>query len=228
MAIMAGCQGPQRDTLRLARCIYGLQGLLLWFVSIPLQWIAFSDHLNWLIAPGLILGGYSGPLLLRKMATNPAATIHGRIPRKSWGTTMNSGLWRYTRHPNYFGDALVWAGFYVIAMSAPWGFLTVLSPVTMWWLLTSLSGKPMLERKLSKTRAWLSGIRRDDEFLLPSTTQAAQLLVREAPLAIDERHDTGLQTLSLDETRHSSETASRCTTSVTPTACSPVPMVAHR
>ena len=65
---------------------------------------------------------------------------------------MNRGLWRYTRHPNYFGDAVVWGGFYVIATSTPWGALTILSPLTMWWLLTSLSGKPMLEKKLSKSR----------------------------------------------------------------------------
>ena len=148
VAIMAGAKG-RNETLYAFKMIYGLQGLLLWFVSMPLQWVAFSDHLNWLIVPGLILGVLGvffegvGDEQLRRFIADPTNA----------GTTMNRGLWRYTRHPNYFGDALVWAGFYVIAMSAPWGFLTVLSPITMWWLLTSLSGKPMLERKLSTTRA---------------------------------------------------------------------------
>ncbi len=148
VAIMAGAKG-RHETLYAFKMIYGLQGLLLWFVSMPLQWIAFSDHLNWLLLPGLVLGALGvlfegvGDEQLRRFIADP----------KNAGTTMNRGLWRFTRHPNYFGDALVWAGFYVIAISAPWGFLTVLSPLTMWWLLTSLSGKPMLERKLTKTRA---------------------------------------------------------------------------
>lgn len=148
LAIMAGAKG-RNETLYAFKMIYGLQGLLLWFVSLPLQWVAFSDRLNWLLVPGLVLGSLGilfegvGDEQLRRFIANPANA----------GTTMNRGLWRYTRHPNYFGDALTWTGFYVIAISAPWGYLTILSPLTMWWLLTSLSGKPMLERKLSTTRA---------------------------------------------------------------------------
>ena len=65
---------------------------------------------------------------------------------------MNSGLWRYDRHPNYFRDAVVWGDFYVTATSTPWGAPTILSPLPMWWLLTSLSGKPLLEKKLSESR----------------------------------------------------------------------------
>ena len=148
VAIMAGAKG-RNETLYAFKMIYGLQGLLLWFVSMPLQWIAFSAHLDWLVWPGLVVGVLGvffegvGDEQLRRFIADPANA----------GTTMNRGLWRYTRHPNYFGDALVWAGFYVIAVSSSWGFFTVLSPITMWWLLTSLSGKPMLERKLTKTRA---------------------------------------------------------------------------
>ncbi|MFZ1062311.1 MAG: DUF1295 domain-containing protein [Acidimicrobiales bacterium] len=148
VAIMAGAKG-RNETLYAFKMIYGLQGLLLWFISMPLQWIAFSIRLDWLLVPGLVLGVIGvffegvGDEQLRRFIADPANA----------GTTMNRGLWRYTRHPNYFGDAVVWAGFYVIAVGSPWGFLTVLSPLTMWWLLTSLSGKPMLERKLSKTRA---------------------------------------------------------------------------
>ncbi len=148
VAIMAGAKG-RHETFYAFKMIYGLQGLLLWFVSMPLQWTAFSSQLDWLVVPGLVLGLVGvffegvGDEQLRRFVANPV----------NRGTTMNQGLWRYTRHPNYFGDALVWAGFYVIACSSPWGFVTILSPLTMWWLLTSLSGKPMLEKKLTKTRA---------------------------------------------------------------------------
>ena len=80
---------------------------------------------------------------LRRFIKNPANAA----------ATMNRGLWRYSRHPNYFGDTVLWCGFYVIAASSAGGVLTILSPLAMIWLLTSLSGKPLLERKLSTSRA---------------------------------------------------------------------------
>jgi steroid 5-alpha reductase family enzyme len=148
VVIMKGARG-RHETLYALRMIYGLQGLLLWFVSMPLQWIAFHEHVNVLFVPGLVLVAMglffegTGDEQLRRFIANPA----------NRGTTMNRGLWRFTRHPNYFGDSVVWCGFYVVACSSGWGWLSVLSPIAMIYLLTSLSGKPMLERKLSKTRA---------------------------------------------------------------------------
>lgn len=65
---------------------------------------------------------------------------------------MNRGLWHYSRHPNYFGDALFWWGAFLIAAASGWGLLMVLSPFAMTKLLTSVSGKPLLEAKLKKTR----------------------------------------------------------------------------
>jgi steroid 5-alpha reductase family enzyme len=146
--IMKGARG-RNETLYALRMIYGLQGLLLWFVSMPLQWMAFHEHVDALFVVGLVLVAVgvffeaTGDEQLRRFLKNPA----------NRGTTMNRGLWRYTRHPNYFGDCVVWCGFYVMACSSGWGWLTLLSPVAMIYLLTSLSGKPMLERKLTKTRA---------------------------------------------------------------------------
>lgn len=148
VAIMKGARG-RNESLYALRMIYGLQALLLWFVSMPLQWIAFHEHVNALFVPGLVLVAVgvlfeaTGDEQLRRFLANPA----------NRGTTMNRGLWRYTRHPNYFGDSVVWCGFYVVACSSGWGWLTFLSPVAMIYLLTSLSGKPLLERKLATTRA---------------------------------------------------------------------------
>ena len=147
MTIMKGANG-RNETLYALKTIYGLQGLLIWFVALPLQWVAFSDSFDGLVVVGLVLvaiGVYFeavGDEQLRRFIKNPANA----------GTTMSCGLWRYTRHPNYFGDAVVWCGFYVVALSCPGGVFTILSPLTMIWLLTSLSGRPMLERKLSSTR----------------------------------------------------------------------------
>lgn len=64
------------------------------------------------------------------------------------GKLMTEGLWRYTRHPNYFGEAVCWWGVYLMACSyGKYGALTVLSAATMTWLLRYVSGVAMLERK---------------------------------------------------------------------------------
>ena len=65
---------------------------------------------------------------------------------------MDRGLWRYTRHPNYFGDATLWWGFYLIACATPRGWSLVFAPVIMTWLLMRVSGVPMLERDMAKRR----------------------------------------------------------------------------
>src|SRR6185312_10702217 len=68
------------------------------------------------------------------------------------GRVLETGLWRYSRHPNYFGDACVWWGLYALAALAWPGPLTVLSPLLMTWLLTAKTGKPLLERHLTGRR----------------------------------------------------------------------------
>lgn len=66
------------------------------------------------------------------------------------GKLINTGLWKYTRHPNYFGEAVLWWGIFIIAVSygAPW--FTIISPVTITILVRYVSGVPMLEKRLKK------------------------------------------------------------------------------
>jgi steroid 5-alpha reductase family enzyme len=77
---------------------------------------------------------------LRRFKADPRHRANGAI--------MTAGLWRYTRHPNYFGDAMVWWGVYVIALSTGWAWWTIVSPVMMSFLLISVSGKKLLESRL--------------------------------------------------------------------------------
>jgi steroid 5-alpha reductase family enzyme len=58
------------------------------------------------------------------------------------------GLFRYSRHPNYFGDSMVWWGIYIIACSQPGGFLTFIGPITMTWALYCVTGVPPMERRM--------------------------------------------------------------------------------
>jgi steroid 5-alpha reductase family enzyme len=68
------------------------------------------------------------------------------------GRVMDRGLWRYTRHPNYFGDALVWWGFFLIALATPGSAWTVYAPLLMTFLLLRVSGVTLLEKKLVEAR----------------------------------------------------------------------------
>jgi protein-S-isoprenylcysteine O-methyltransferase Ste14 len=64
------------------------------------------------------------------------------------GNLFNRGLWRYTRHPNYFGEATMWWAHYLVALSVPYGFLTIVSPVLITFLLLRVSGVALLEKSM--------------------------------------------------------------------------------
>ena len=129
--------------------VFGLQGLIMWVVSLPVQaGIGLSEPgWTWLHAAGLVLwvGGFCfegiGDLQLARFKSDPSNA----------GKVMKTGLWRYTRHPNYFGDALLWWGYWVIAIGggAAW---SVYGPVIMTWLLLKVSGVTLLERGLERSR----------------------------------------------------------------------------
>lgn len=78
---------------------------------------------------------------------------------------LSSGLWKYTRHPNYFGDALMWWGIFLVACQAPMGWMSVFGPILMTYLLVKVSGKALLERKLKKRPAYQDYIERTSGFL---------------------------------------------------------------
>jgi steroid 5-alpha reductase family enzyme len=72
----------------------------------------------------------------------------------SRGRIMQYGLWRYTRHPNYFGEVSLWWGVYLIALSVPGGWMTIIGPVTITLLILGVSGIPMLEKHYEGNKAF--------------------------------------------------------------------------
>ncbi len=140
-------QGPAFP-LKSAATVFGLQGLLAWVVSLPLLGaVNGSGGINALDIAGAALWvvGFvfeaGGDLQLARFKADPANA----------GKVMDSGLWRYTRHPNYFGDFTQWWAFYLIALAGgAWWALP--GPVVMSWLLLRVSGVTLLERGLEKTR----------------------------------------------------------------------------
>lgn len=66
----------------------------------------------------------------------------------SKGRIMMQGIWRYSRHPNYFGEVLIWWGMFIVALSVPGGALTIISPLTITTLLLFVSGIPLAEQQI--------------------------------------------------------------------------------
>ena len=65
---------------------------------------------------------------------------------------MTKGLWKYTRHPNYFGETLIWWGIFIIALSVKNGWIAIISPLLITFLLLKVSGVVMLEKKYRKNK----------------------------------------------------------------------------
>ncbi len=69
------------------------------------------------------------------------------------GKVLNSGFWKYTRHPNYFGDAMIWWGYFLFAVTYPYGIFFILCPIIMTYLLIKISGVAMLEKSLVNNKS---------------------------------------------------------------------------
>lgn len=129
--------------------VFVLQGALSLFIGLPLlaAQVAGPTQLGWLDAVGAAVWAIGfffeavGDWQLTRFLRNPANRGH----------TMRSGLWQFTRHPNYFGDATQWWGLWLIALAAG-GWWTLLSPVAMTFLIYRISGVGMLEATIAERR----------------------------------------------------------------------------
>jgi steroid 5-alpha reductase family enzyme len=131
--------------------VFGLQAVLQWIVSLPLlfaQLVPGSRPLGVLDAVGVAL--FATGLFFEAVGDVQLARF--KADPQSAGRVMDRGLWRYTRHPNYFGDCLVWWGLFAIAAATPAGPWTIASPLLMTFLLLRVSGVALLERSLVHTR----------------------------------------------------------------------------
>jgi steroid 5-alpha reductase family enzyme len=130
--------------------VFGLQGALMWVVSLPVQFgngdsspgvgpLAVIGIMVWLV--GLSFEAI-GDFQLARFKKDP----------NNAGKVMDQGLWSLTRHPNYFGDALLWWGIGIVGAETGSGVIGFIGPVAMTFFLLRISGVPMLERSLSRRR----------------------------------------------------------------------------
>ena len=164
-----GRQGAAR-TWRAIRIIYALQGFLVLFIALPLIVGASTSGpvriVGWLGVAVWAVGMFFeavGDAQMSRFKADPA----------NRGTIMDRGLWKYTRHPNYFGDACIWAGMFLLAAERWPGALTVLSPVAMILLLTKGSGAANLERHMAERPGYRDYMARTSGFVpLPPKRRA--------------------------------------------------------
>lgn len=133
--------------------VFLLQGALMWLISLPLQlgiFLSPGDAIHHpLTAAGAVL--FLAGFVCEAVAD--AQMWRFRRDPANAGRVMDRGLWRWSRHPNYFGESCVWWGLWLAACPSPWVGLTVCSPLLVTILLTRVSGVPLAERNRRTTSA---------------------------------------------------------------------------
>jgi steroid 5-alpha reductase family enzyme len=151
---------PHRFSLKM---VFLLQGVLLLIVSLPIQLGSISAEpfsvgvMGWIGAGLAVIG-----ILFETIGDWQLA----RFKARETGGVMDKGLWRYTRHPNYFGDICVWWGLFLIAAETTLGLFGIIGPIVMTYLLVKWSGAALLERRLKRSKPeYEDYIRRTSSFL---------------------------------------------------------------
>ena len=129
--------------------VFGLQGILILVVSLPIQVAAAQGGraFPWAV-PGCLVFAVG----LAFEAVGDEQLRRFRPTRPTPGAVLDRGLWRYTRHPNYFGDVCVWWGLWLVALTASGTWWTAVGPLAMTGVLIRVSGKTLLERDIAARR----------------------------------------------------------------------------
>jgi len=145
--------------------VFLFQAVLIWAITIPVQ-VAQRSEVPAGLTPldflglGLWLLGYVFEMTADRQLHRFLADPMNR------GRVLDQGLWRYSRHPNYFGESLMWWGVFLVAAATPGGWATFFSPFLMTFFLLEVSGVPMLEEALAERRAgYREYMRRTSSFL---------------------------------------------------------------
>lgn len=142
--------------------VFMLQGLVMFIVATPIYFAFLADFrgLTWVQYLGIavyLIGYYFeavGDYQMQKFKSKP----------ESKGKLMTSGLWKYTRHPNYFGEAVIWWGIFLVVLPVEYGIIAIISPAVITFLLMYVSGVPMLEKKYEGRPDWEAYKKRTPKF----------------------------------------------------------------
>lgn len=130
--------------------VFGLQGVIMWTVSLPVQFASGDDSPG--VGPIAVMGIIVWLIGLAFETVGDWQLARFKADPANQGKVMDQGLWRLTRHPNYFGDAVMWWGVGIVAAETGSGAIGLIGPAVMTWFLMRVSGVPMLEKALHKRR----------------------------------------------------------------------------
>lgn len=132
------------------RRVFLVQGVVQWFIAGPVMIGSVLTVAWWpVVAAGVVV--WATGLFFEAVGDRQLAA-YKRQPKETRPPVMDRGLWRYTRHPNYFGDATVWWGLFLLVAGSWIGLLTVLSPIAMTYFLTAKTGKALTEKRMSQSK----------------------------------------------------------------------------
>lgn len=147
------------------RLVFLLQMPLLWLVCLPVQLGQVADQPAELGPIGLA-GAVIAVLGLIFETVADAQLVRFRKNPANEGAVMDKGLWRYTRHPNYFGDACVWWGLWLVAAETQLGLFAIVGPAYLVFTLTRWSGMPTVEGRMRRRKpAYEDYARRTSAFI---------------------------------------------------------------
>jgi len=124
--------------------VFLFQGVLMFLVSVPIQIISRQNGETdgWMIAGTLIW-------LLGFLIESKADKQLADFLKEKKGGVLKTGLWKYSRHPNYFGEVMLWWGVFVIGIGGKEGILGIIGPLTITFLILKVSGIPLLEKRFA-------------------------------------------------------------------------------
>ena len=131
--------------------VFLLQAVFLWVISLALQWGQLAprpDHFTALDIAGL--GLWCVGFFFEAVSDWQLARFKADPDNK--GRVMDKGLWAFSRHPNYFGETLLWWGVFLIVLATPSSGWTIISPVIITAVLLKMTGVPLMEKTIVHTR----------------------------------------------------------------------------
>ncbi|MFD3998607.1 DUF1295 domain-containing protein [Streptomyces sp. NPDC058548] len=157
-------RAPGSRTLYALRMVYLLQGALVWLVSLPVQ---AAQYIPGPMGGAALVGAALWAVGMFFEAVGDWQLTRFKADPAHQGAVMDRGLWRWTRHPNYFGDFCVWWGLFLFVgdAAAPVIALCAVSPLVMSHLLINVSGKALLERHLAGRPGYAEYAARTSGFL---------------------------------------------------------------
>lgn len=145
--------------------VFMLQGVLMWIIALPVIYV--NTSLGFVINSAMQYIGiiiFSLGFFIEAIADYQMTGFKSKAKNK--GRVMSQGLWKYSRHPNYFGETLVWWGIFLTVLSPNMPPFLVISPILITFLLLKVSGVTLLEEKLKSKPGYEAYVRTTSKFIL--------------------------------------------------------------